>query len=127
DPIAGRSPHTVFWPDGGVRTGGREYNGLIDSPCFSHGDPSRQMTCLSCHSMHHSNPDKMLAAGMQTNQACTQCHDEPRFSSRIEEHTRHAPGSSGSSCYNCHMPYTSYALFRAIRSHRIDSPQALPT
>ncbi|HVZ35435.1 MAG TPA: ammonia-forming cytochrome c nitrite reductase subunit c552, partial [Polyangiaceae bacterium] len=33
---------------------------------------------------------------------------------------------SGSSCVNCHMPYTSYALLGGVRSHRITSPTAAP-
>ena len=57
---------------------------------------------------------------MDTNQACLQCH--PDFESRLEEHTHHRPGSSGSECYNCHMSHTSYALLKSIRSHQISSP-----
>ncbi|MFP6769539.1 MAG: hypothetical protein VB859_15290, partial [Planctomycetaceae bacterium] len=30
-------------------------------------------------------------------------------------------------CYNCHMPHTSYALFKAIRTHQIINPQVKPT
>ena len=30
--------------------------------------------------------------------------------------------STGSSCYNCHMPYTTYGLLKTIRSHPISSP-----
>ena len=37
-------------------------------------------------------------------------------------HTNHAPESAGSRCYDCHMPYTSYGLLRAIRSHTVTSP-----
>ena len=37
-----------FWPDGLVRVTGREYNDLMVSPCFTHGDPDRGiMTRLS--------------------------------------------------------------------------------
>ena len=54
--------------------------------------------------------------------ACTQCHTEPRFNTEIAKHTHHRAGSSGSDCLNCHMPRTTYALFTAIRSHQIESP-----
>ena len=37
-------------------------------------------------------------------------------------HTRHAADSAGSSCYNCHMPYTTYGLLKTIRSHTVGSP-----
>lgn len=108
-----------FWADGACRSGGREYNGLVDSACHVQG----RLTCLECHSMHDSDPDDQLAARMETNDACYQCHESYR--DRLVEHTHHPAGSSGSLCYNCHMPYTSYALLKAIRSHRIDSPRVV--
>lgn len=108
----------VFWHDGTCRVGGDEYNAHVKSPCYLQGE----LTCLSCHSMHDSDPNDQLAPGMETNEACLQCHNS--FRDRIEEHTHHAADSSGSQCYNCHMPNTSYALSTAMRSHRIDSPNA---
>ena len=108
----------AFWRDGAPRVGGREYLGLLDSPCFLNGE----MSCLSCHSMHRSDPDGQVAELMDTNQACLQCHVS--VADKVAAHTHHAEGSSGSLCYNCHMPHTSFALLRAARSHRIDSPSA---
>jgi len=108
-----------YWPDGMVRVSGREFNGLVETPCYQKGE----MSCLSCHSMHQSNPDDQLAAGMESNQACLQCHDKMK----VQAHTRHLPGSSGSLCYNCHMPHTTYGLMKAIRSHTIDSPNVQTT
>ncbi len=106
----------TYWRDGTVCVGGDEYLGLIKSACYLRGE----MSCLSCHSMHQSDPNDQLAEGMDSNQACLQCHKS--FIDNIEEHTHHPVNSSGSRCYNCHMPNTSYALFTAMRSHRIDSP-----
>ena len=37
-------------------------------------------------------------------------------------HTHHAAGTPGSGCTDCHMPYTTWGLLKAIRSHRIESP-----
>lgn len=105
-----------FWADGRVRVSGREYNGLIESPCYKRGE----LTCFSCHSMHESNPAGQLGAGMESNQACLQCHKE--YSKNLQAHTHHDPKSSGSLCYNCHMPHTTYGLLKAIRSHTIDVP-----
>ena len=42
-----------FWSDGPVRVSGREYNGLIESPCFKQGE----LSCLSCHAMHQDEDD----------------------------------------------------------------------
>ena len=105
-----------FWRDGMVRVSGREYNGLVETPCFQRGN----MSCLSCHSMHRSDPDDQLARGHEGNQACYQCHGD--YVQKLAQHTHHATGSSGSLCYNCHMPHTTYGLLKAIRSHQITSP-----
>lgn len=110
-----------FWPDGMVRVAGREYNGLVESACYQQGG----MTCLSCHSMHQSDPNDQLARGMHGNQACYQCHQSYR--DKLAEHTHHSAESAGSLCYNCHMPHTTYGLFKGIRSHQISSPSAAAT
>jgi predicted CXXCH cytochrome family protein len=107
-----------YWSDGMVRVAGREYNGLLESTCYQKG----AMTCLSCHSMHDSDPNDQLAAGKDGNDACYQCHASYR--QNLTEHTHHAADSTGSQCYNCHMPHTTYGLFKAIRSHQISSPSA---
>ncbi len=116
-----------FWSDGMVRVAGREYNGLLNTPCFQRG----KMSCLSCHSLHKTpdNPasdlewaDDQLGHGMRENAACTQCHESFTKPDVLAAHTHHTPGSSGSNCYNCHMPHTSYGLLKGIRSHQIDSP-----
>jgi len=110
-----------FWSDGMIRVAGREYNGLLETACHQEG----QMSCLSCHSMHDSDPDDMLARDLSGNQACLQCHEGMR--DQIAAHTFHAPDSEGSQCYNCHMPHTTYSLLKAIRSHEVDSPDVRVT
>jgi cytochrome c552 len=122
-----------FWPDGMVRVSGREYNGLIDSPCYRDAhETDRTLTCFSCHSMHKSasginDPrpvrawaDDQLAPAMADDTACTQCHQP--IAANVPAHTKHRAGSSGSACYNCHMPYTTYGLLKTIRSHQVSSP-----
>ncbi|MBH56853.1 MAG: hypothetical protein CMJ82_06670 [Planctomycetaceae bacterium] len=112
--------YNMFWNDGTMRIGGREYPGLVQSKCYTHGE----MTCLSCHSMHSmQEPSKQLGLNMNTDQACIQCHKEPEYTTDLIRHTHHQVDSEGSRCLNCHMPHTSYALMRGIRSHRIDSPK----
>lgn len=119
-----------FWSDGMVKVSGREYNGLIESPCFKNAvDERRTLSCFSCHTMHKTHEDArpvrewaddQLGARMDGNGACVQCH-EP-LGAQLTAHTKHAAGSSGSTCYNCHMPYTSFGLLKTIRSHQISSP-----
>ncbi len=116
-----------FWSDGMVRVAGREYNGLIDSPCYQRGT----LSCLSCHQLHQSEDDlrtrsewadDQLRQKMETNEACTQCHESLSDENELAAHSHHEARSSGSLCYNCHMPHTTYGLLKAIRSHQIDSP-----
>jgi predicted CXXCH cytochrome family protein len=112
-----------FWDDGTIRSGGDEYLGLLESPCYQRGTGTRQLSCLSCHQMHGSDPNDQLKETMSGNEACLQCHDQ--FRKRLEQHTHHPPSSAGSLCYNCHMPHTTYALFTAMRSHRIVVPKVV--
>jgi predicted CXXCH cytochrome family protein len=112
---------SLFWPDGTIRVGGRELNAMEASACFTKGHGERKVTCLSCHSMHDSEPDDQLRRG-SVDAPCVKCHDD--IARDVRAHTHHAPDSPGSSCVSCHMPYTTYALFKGIRSHRIDSPGA---
>ena len=108
-----------FWPDGVVRVTGREYTAMSESGCYLRGD----LSCLSCHSMHQSDPDDQLARDMDSDEACLQCHQDYR--DRVAEHTHHETASTGSRCYNCHMPHTAYGLLKGVRNHLIDSP-AIP-
>jgi predicted CXXCH cytochrome family protein len=121
-PTVDTAPENLFYDDGTVRIGGREYNGLVLSACYRRGEGTRKLGCPSCHSMHDSAPEGQLARGREGDAACTPCHDGARYAAR--SHTHHAPGSAGSACMGCHMPMTAYALLKGIRSHRIDSPEA---
>jgi hypothetical protein len=125
----------IFWKDGMVRATGREYNGMIDSPCYKNAKgESRTLSCFSCHAMHKTADDPrplktwaddQLKPQAQGNDACLQCHD--RFRSSLAAHTHHRVDSVGSSCYNCHMPHTTYGLLKTIRSHQISSPSVQAT
>ena len=110
----------AYWGDGTMRIGGREYLALTASECFKGGEGKRRVSCLSCHQMHGSDPKDQLRSSERDNESCLQCHED--FRSQLEQHTHHKPGTAGSLCYNCHMTHTSYALYTATRSHRIDSP-----
>ncbi len=122
-----------FWPDGMVRVTGREYNGLIESPCFVNAtDESRKLTCFSCHTMHKTPDDAravgewandQLGPGKDDNRACASCHQPIAATAEsLTAHTGHQAASEGSACYNCHMPYTTYGLLKTIRSHTVSSP-----
>lgn len=114
-----------FWPDGMVRVSGREFNGMMESACYQRGE----LSCISCHDLHKSANDSrsykqwandLMKEEMVTNQACFQCHKS--LIPNVKKHTHHSEHSSGSQCINCHMPYSTYGLLKAIRSHQISNP-----
>ena len=116
-----------FWADGMIRVTGREFNGLVESPCFQRGE----MSCFSCHSMHKAADDTrpdadwtddQLKPRMRTNHACLQCHAEYESDAALTAHTHHLSDSRGSECQNCHMPNSTYGLLKMTRSHQISSP-----
>jgi len=114
-----------FWSDGVVRVTGRELHDVRASGCAQHGT----LSCLSCHDMHQRGDDPRPARAWADDQltpnatgdaACIGCH--PAIAADVPAHSHHGTGSPGSACMNCHMPYTTWGLLKAIRSHRIDSP-----
>jgi len=116
-----------FWGDGMVRVTGREMNGTMASPCFKGGE----FSCLSCHEMHPDEPKRaelktwaadQIKPSVAGDESCLQCHGE--FRAKAATHSRHAAGSAGASCLNCHLPHSTYGLLRAIRSHQVSSPTA---
>lgn len=117
-----------FWPDGMLRVAGREYHGMLETPCYQRGD----MSCLSCHRLHRPRDDARTLKAWADDQldaealgdgACVKCHQQYEPAAARTAHTHHAADSPGSRCYNCHMPYTTWGLLRAIRSHTVDSPE----
>lgn len=118
EPEQSQEDKVYYWPDGASRSTGREYNAVIQSGCYTKGE----MDCVSCHSMHESDPDDQLAAGKQADGACIQCHSGYARNEQIEAHTHHAAASTGSRCMNCHMTNTTYGLLKMTRIHRVDSP-----
>lgn len=128
-----RNPRFIldrYWSDGMVRVSGREYSAMMESPCHQNGE----LSCLSCHDLHHDFPQSLKAMAWRNDQlkemenedqACTQCHKS--IADQLESHTHHPVSASGSRCYNCHMPHTTYGLLKAIRSHHIDNPSVQTT
>ena len=119
-----------FWSDGNCRGSAGELNAMMESPCFKQGE----LSCFSCHQSHQSKRDTrpveewandQLRDPQTSDAACVQCHEKNRYAT--SDHTHHVAGSSGSSCYNCHMPHTSYGLMKAIRSHTVTSPDVKNT
>ncbi len=118
--LVGDSP---LFPDGRVRTFAYQ-EGHRFSDCYLNGS----MTCVDCHEPHGQryrdiwgNP---LASRFDDGQ-CLDCHASKR--DRVLEHTKHAPGSLGSRCVSCHMPYLQQPqLGTRIRYARSDHTISIP-
>ena len=61
-----------------------------------------------------------LRPKMDTDEACLQCHKA--IGPNISAHTHHDATSSGSRCYNCHMPNNTFGLLHAMRGHQVSWP-----
>jgi len=105
-----------FWKDGTPRLTAYEYQGLLLSKEHERTD----LTCISCHDMHGGDPRGMIRAEMRGNHGCLQCHE--KIGRDVTAHTHHAANGSGSDCYACHMPPTTYGLLAIHPSHRITNP-----
>ncbi len=112
-----------FWQDGSPRLTAFEYQGMTRSKCFTAGKPGERITCISCHSMHRGDPRGQLTEKMKTNAACTQCHEQFVQPVQLAQHTKHSAESTGSLCYNCHMPKIAYGIMSAHRTHDITIPR----
>ncbi len=127
DKVASVSFASRFWQDGSPRLTAYEYQGLTRSKCFQAGVPGHRLTCISCHEMHGGDPQGQLTEKMKTNAACNQCHEQFAKPAQLVEHTKHSAGSTGSLCYNCHMPQIVYGVMSAHRTHDITVPNPVET
>lgn len=107
----------AYWADGRPRRFSNDAMGFWQSRCFLAGRAS----CTSCHVDPHE-PDVDRNPQLQrTNDAlCTRCHQS--IAKEQARHTRHAPGSEGSSCIACHMPRTVVSLRSRMPDHSISVP-----
>jgi len=110
-PLLGDRP---LLPDGRARTFAYQ-EGHQFSPCYFSGG----MTCTSCHDPHTQGYRSVSGVPLQgrfDNRQCTSCHVSK--ADRVEEHTRHPAGSSGSTCTSCHMPLRQQPDTRAANLQR---------
>jgi predicted CXXCH cytochrome family protein len=107
----------AYWADGRPRRFSNDAIGLWQSGCFLRG----RATCTSCHKdPHEPDIDRNPQLAATNNALCTGCHQE--IGARLEAHTHHRAGSTGSSCVECHMPKTVVSLKATMRDHTIGVP-----
>lgn len=119
-PILGDQPYTT---DGRPRTFAYQANHLA-SECYLLGP----MDCVSCHEPHgqgYWDIDREPLASPFDDAQCTSCHPSKMLD--VEAHTFHAPGSDGSKCVSCHMPYLQHPeVGDGVRFARSDHTIAVP-
>lgn len=111
-----------FWANGSPRLTAYEYQGILRSKCFIKGEPSRRLNCLTCHTMHGGDPAGQITAANRTDKPCLSCHQQFGNSIALATHTKHATDSTGSRCYNCHMPRVVYGVMAVHPTHDITVP-----
>ncbi len=122
----GETTFTHF-ADGTAHKNRMQGNDYVGSQMYAHG-----VTCFTCHDAHGtSNPSSLRAPAQEL---CISCHTPgsaigPRAPT-LQEHTHHAPTSTGSQCISCHMPKIAQTLGEVnVRSHtfRFVSPAKTET
>jgi hypothetical protein len=64
--------------------------------------------------------DRHAELAPANNGLCTRCHED--IGARLTTHSRHAAGSAGSSCVECHMPREVVSIKASMRDHSIGVP-----
>src|ERR1044072_318920 len=77
--------------------------------------------------MHDGDPRGQLTEKMKTNAACNQCHEKFAQPAQLLAHTKHSAESTGSLCYNCHMPRIVDEIMAAHRTNAITNPHPAET
>jgi predicted CXXCH cytochrome family protein len=111
-----------FWANGSPRLTAYEYQGILRSKCFTAGEAGNRINCLSCHSMHEGDPRGQIKAENRTDRPCLECHKEYEPLDALAAHTKHKAESTGSRCYNCHMPRVVYGVMSVHPTHDITVP-----
>jgi hypothetical protein len=118
--LVGDSP---FHPDGRIRTFAYQQNHVY-SDCYLNGS----MTCVDCHDPHSQDYRDIWGrtlADRFADEQCTDCH--PSKAEQPELHTFHEPGTEGSLCIDCHMPYLQHpGLGNQLKFARSDHTIPIP-
>lgn len=112
-----------YFPDGRVRTFAYQMDHLA-SACYFDGG----MSCTDCHDPHtqtYRDINGLALKGRFDDGQCLDCHAS--MGQPAEAHTHHRPGSAGSRCTSCHMPYLQQpSVGKFVRYGRSDHTISIP-
>lgn len=100
----------LYHVDGQILDEVFEYGSFLQSRMYQAG-----VTCTNCHEPHS------LRLRAEGNALCAQCHRRTAYDT--VEHTRHASGSDGSRCVDCHMPSKTYMQVDVRHDHGFRIPR----
>ncbi|MDH3647728.1 MAG: multiheme c-type cytochrome [Gammaproteobacteria bacterium] len=113
-------PTLETWADARPKGIGMLFRTFIESACYQQGE----IRCYDCHDPHDNKQAAapgMLAPTDQSNAWCLGCHTE--LADDTAAHSRHAAGTEGSYCYDCHMAPSilnaATGVRRLVRSHML--------
>jgi predicted CXXCH cytochrome family protein len=97
-------PDAQFWPDGTHMSPCTAGTVLRGSKMGKAG-----VECRDCHDAHGNAHWAELTLSIEDNALCLRCHEKDTSrafadAAAVLRHTRHAAGSPGSRCVECHMP-----------------------
>lgn len=93
-----------------------EYSDALKGKCYS------ELTCIHCHDPHKPTGTQWSKSPEQDDVSCLKCHSNFNQPTARQQHTHHAPASSGDRCMNCHMPHINEGMQDVVRTHTIFSP-----
>lgn len=115
-------PTMETWADGRPKGVGMLFRSLIESECYKNAE----VRCFDCHDPHDNKQPAepgLLTASAASNAYCLNCHQQ--LATDLPAHTKHAEGSEGSFCYDCHMPreimVAATGVVHYARTHTLSS------
>lgn len=102
----------LYHADGQILDEVYVYGSFLQSKMYHKG-----IRCTDCHDPHS------LQLKHDGNKVCTSCHQHPAGKYDTPAHHKHAPGTAGAQCVDCHMPATTYMMVDPRRDHSIRVPR----
>ena len=102
----------LYHADGQILDEVYVHGSFLQSKMYAKG-----IRCTDCHNPHTAR------LKFEGNKVCTSCHQHSAAKYDSFAHHRHALGSTGAMCVECHMPETTYMEVDPRRDHSLRVPR----